>query len=64
MPRLHVTGLRDWAPLFSWAYVGHRVKGLDRVRHNTDSSYTPPLLEVPKALGSFPNEVPGRTLPN
>lgn len=43
---------------------GAQGQGLDRVRHNTNSSYTPPLLEVPKALGSFPNEVPGRTLPN
>lgn len=43
---------------------GARGQGLGRIRHNATSSCTPPLLEVPKALGSFPNEVPVRTLPN
>lgn len=36
--------------------------GLGQAQCN--SSCTPPLPEVPEALGSFPNEAPGRTLPN
>lgn len=41
-----------------------RGQGLGRGRHSATSSCTPPLLEVPEALGSFPNEVSGRALPN
>lgn len=43
---------------------GAQGQRLGRVGHKAAFSCTPPLPEVPEALDSFPNEVPGRTLPN
>lgn len=54
----------DPAPLSPWAHLEHRAKGWA----GSDTMQPPPAPhpspEVPEALDSFPNEVPGRALPN
>lgn len=64
MSQICVLSSKGLSSLIFLGIFGAQGQGLGRVRHNATFSCTPLLPDVPEALGSFPNEVPGRTLPN